>query len=212
MNVFQFLLKQGHKMDVPKSFLTRLDLFKRKPVLINADRYDIQSDVDSDILDLFMTRLDGGTSNAGLTPENAAQLRALCDELGFTGFDDELRAVVGRGAEPRAEKELVGVRGRVDRHDVLLEENQRQRPQLERQLQEPLAQIEAIEQQLKANTRVLKANTRVLEAMTRVLDEVQRLLRGFAFQRGGGKARHDATGSSGRTCGVRPEGDDANPT
>ena len=99
-------------------------------------------------------------SDVDVTPENAEQLRALCDELGFSGFDDELRTVLRRGANLTAGKELVGVRSRIDRHDVLLEEQQRRVLDLERHLQEARALPQRVEQRL--------------EAMTRAFDEVQR--------------------------------------
>ena len=53
--MFQFVLKRGRETDVPRCFLTRLDLFRRRPELVNAGRYAIQSDVDFDVFGLFMT-------------------------------------------------------------------------------------------------------------------------------------------------------------
>ena len=156
--MFRFVLKRGRETDVPRSFLTRLDLFKRRPELVNAGRYAIQSDVDSDVFGLFMTRLYGGMSDVGVTPENTAQLRALCDELGFSGFDDELRAVLGRGVDLQVRKELLGVRLRVDRHDIIIEEMQRRVLDLERQLQEAQVlppRVEAVEQRLEATARAI---------------------------------------------------------
>ena len=140
--MFQFALKQGREIDVLRSFLTKLDLFKRKPDLVDTGRYAIKSNVDSDVFVLFMTRLCGATSDARVTPENAEQLLALCDELGFSGFDDELRAVLGRGADMNAG----------------LEELQRRVLELERQLQEVRAlpqRVRAVEQRLAAADWVL---------------------------------------------------------
>ena len=141
--MFQFALKQGRGTDVPRSLLAKLYLFKRKPDLIDTGRYAIKSDVDSDVFGLFMTRLYGGKSDTGVTPENAEQLLALCDELGFLGFDDELRPVVGRGADMNA---------------GLLEELQLRVLDLERQLQDVRAlpqRVRAVEQRLAAADWVL---------------------------------------------------------
>ena len=112
---------------------TKLDLFKRRPDLVDAGRYVIKTDVDPDVFALFMTRLWDGDSNVEVTPENADQLRALCDELGFSGFNEELRAIQARGGS-KAWKDLVVVRSRVDRHDVLIEQLQRRVLELENQL------------------------------------------------------------------------------
>ena len=148
--MFQFVLRRGRETDVPRSLLTRLDLFKRTPELVDAGRYTIKSDVDSDVFGLFMTRFYGADSDVGVTSENAEQLRDLCDELGFAGCDDEIRSVLGHG-DSKARKELVAVRARVDRHDLLLEKLERRVMELERQLQEVRAvpqRVEAVERRL----------------------------------------------------------------
>ena len=191
--MFQFVLRRGRETDVPRSLLTRLDLFKRTPELVDAGRYTIKSDVDSDVFGLFMTRFYGADSDVGVTSENAEQLRALCDELGFTGFDNELRAVLGRGVDLKVRKDLVGVRSRVDRHDVLLEELQRRVLELESQLQEVRAlpqRVETVEQRLEATERAvaevqrrdvsediesLKREVRERASAMEISDEVSRL-------------------------------------
>ena len=55
--------------------------------------------------------------------ENAEQLGVLCDELGFAGFGAEIRALLG--GDWKVRRNLAGLRGRVDRHDVIIEELQR---------------------------------------------------------------------------------------
>ena len=148
--MFTFVLRRGRETDVPKTFLTRLDLFTRQPELVNAGRYAIKCDVDPDVFALFMTRVWGEEKSASITAENAEQLRDLCDELGFAGCDDEIRSVLGHG-DSKARKELVAVRARVDRHDLLLEKLERRVMELERQLQEVRAvpqRVEAVERRL----------------------------------------------------------------
>ena len=131
--MFQLALRRGGETGVPKTFLTKLSLFKTKPELVGTGRYAIQSDVDPDVFAMFMTRLYGGETEK-VTPANADQLRALCDELGFSGFDEELRAVQAAAGDWRVRKDLVCVRGRVERHDVLLEQLQLRVLELERRL------------------------------------------------------------------------------
>ena len=155
--MFQLALKRGRETDVPRSFLTKLDLFKRKPELVGTGRYEIQSDVDPNVFAMFMTRLYGGESDP-VTPENAEQLRALCNELGFSGFGEELRDVQAVAGDLSVRKDLVCVRGRVDRHDVLLEQLQRRVAELERRLaafEAVPARVESVESRLEATARGL---------------------------------------------------------
>ena len=162
LSMFQFALRRGGETGVPKTFLAKLDLFKRKPQLVGTGRYAIRSDVDPDVFAMFMTRLWGGETEP-VTPENAEQLRALCDELGFSGFDEELRAVQAAARDWRVRRDMVCVRGLVDRHDVLLEKLQLRVLELERRL----AAFEA------APARVESVASRQ-EATARDLEELQR--------------------------------------
>ena len=135
----------------------KLDLFKRKPELVGTGRYEIQSDVDPNVFAMFMTRLYGGESDP-VTPENAEQLRALCNELGFSGFGEELRDVQAVAGDLSVRKDLVCVRGRVDRHDVLLEQLQLRVLELERRLaafEAVPARVESVESRLEATARGL---------------------------------------------------------
>ena len=87
----------------PKASLAKLRLFRRHPELLNSDEYAIKSDVCQDVLDLFLGRLDGVDVSERVTVENAAQLGALSDELGFSGFDAEIEAALGDSREVRGD-------------------------------------------------------------------------------------------------------------
>ena len=108
---------------IPRNLLNELELFQKKPELLSAGKYTITSDVDPEVVGLFFSRV-GGDTDRGLTLKNAEQMRELCDELGFSGFDDEIRAAL-------SESDL---RSRVDKHDVLIEELQRRVLALQRQM------------------------------------------------------------------------------
>ena len=125
-------------MPVPKVFWGKLGILQGQPDLAAKGRYTITSTVDRDVVDLFFARVMGDET-AVATAENAEQLRALCDELGFGGFDDEIRACLG--------SDWTCLRGRVDRHDVIIEELQRRVLELERQLLEHrvVERVEAVE-------------------------------------------------------------------
>ena len=135
--MFKFVLKRGTAtMGVGQKYLNKLELFQKRPELVTEGIYVIQSNVKPEVLDLFLTRVIEEESQP-VTSENAEELQALCDELGFPGFDNEIRAVLGPG-DWKLRKEVMTVRDRVDRHDVVNEQLQRRVFELERQLQELL--------------------------------------------------------------------------
>ena len=78
----------------PKASLAKLKLFRRHPELLKSEEYAIKSDVCQDVLSFFVDRLDGLYVSDGVTVENAAQLRVLSDEVGFTGFDSEIESAL----------------------------------------------------------------------------------------------------------------------
>ena len=101
--MFCFAQPRTHdNVRIPKRLLSELRLFQTNPDLVAAGRYAITSAVDPEVVDLFFGRVGGDTEKV-VTQENAEQLRALCDELGFSGFDDELRAVLGSDWKVRKE-------------------------------------------------------------------------------------------------------------
>ena len=146
--MFTFAHPRVREVLVPKIFLSKLGLFQGRPELADDGRYTITSDVDREVVELFFARVMGD-DNPVATVENANQLGALCDELGFVGFDDEIRAVLGGNWKVR--RDIVGLRGRVDRHDVIIEELQRRVLELERQLREQRGvpeRVEAVERRV----------------------------------------------------------------
>lgn len=84
-----------------------------------------------DVLELFLARLFGRSSSSNVTEEKAEGLEVPCDELGFSGFDAELKAILGVG-NTKTQREFAGLVSRVDRHEVLLERVQRQVAELSR--------------------------------------------------------------------------------
>ena len=95
--MYHFVLKDGSNTLVPKVFLDKLDLFKGNQRLLEENKYRIASDVSVDDLGFFLSRLYGAESNDDVADFNAQGLRALCDELGFSGLNDELDSVLRRG-------------------------------------------------------------------------------------------------------------------
>ena len=75
--------------------------------------------MDPEVVDLFFARVMGDETEV-VTADNAEQLQALCDELGFSGFDGEIRAVLGDDVMTR--KIRVEIRERLEDQDVRLED------------------------------------------------------------------------------------------
>ena len=144
--MFNFTQTRSHdKTRIQKKMLRELEIFQKDSELINKDTYKITSDVDPAVVDLFFSRVGGDTSEP-VTEENAEQLRELCDELGYSGFDDELRVILGSDSKVR--KDNLGLRRRIDRHDVIIEELHRRVAELEQQLRKQLNvpdRVEAVE-------------------------------------------------------------------
>ena len=145
--MLRLVLKKGGETSAPKSLLPKLSLFRNQPELLKNEKYIIDCDVDLKVLDLFMTRFYGAETNDKVTKENVNQLKALCDELGCSSFDYEIREVLGHEEKTTTKRELVGMRGRIDRHDILLEQLQRRVLELERQVREAAEKTVEVEKQ-----------------------------------------------------------------
>ena len=186
---------------IQRTLLSELRLFQEKPELVAAGRYTIRSDVDPEVVDLFFGRV-GGEMAECVTSENAEQLRALCDELGFSGFDDEIRAVLGGNLKVR--KDLLGLRTRVDRHDSIIEELQRRVFEVERRLREQREvpqRVEAVERRVEEIRRndveraIAEAKREASQALQRGLERTESalaLMCKLAYAEGSGR---DASGT-----------------
>ena len=117
--MFSFEHPRGGETRLPRMFWNKLQLFRRRPDVVSAGAYKITSDVDREVVDAFFARVMGDETEV-VTADNAEQLRALCDELGFSGFDGEIRAVLG--GDVMTKRFRVEFRERLDGHDVRLED------------------------------------------------------------------------------------------
>ena len=161
--MFRFSLK--HSSDdfiAPKSWVAELSLFKSEPALLDRGRYTIQSNVRREVFESFMMRVCHATGSEPVNSDNAMELQMLCDEFGFTGLDAEIRAVLG-DEKSATRRELVLMRGRMDRYDVLLERLQRQVFELQSQLNGG-EKKDTKERQLDADVEGLSATVSALTA------------------------------------------------
>ena len=143
--VSKFQHQRSGENRLPRNFWGNLGLLQR-PDLAAKGRYMITSDVDREVVDLFFRRVMGDQT-AVPTAENAEHLRALCNELGFVGF--EIRALLG--GDWKVRRDLVGLWGRVDRHDVVIEELRRRVLALQGELKMQRGVLERVERRVEAN-------------------------------------------------------------
>ena len=117
--MFRFVQPQSPEtVRIQKKLLRQLDLFQSNPDLASSGKYTIKCDVDPTVVDLFFARV-GGDKTEVVTQENAEQLQALCDELGFAGFEDEIRATLGDGYMTK--KALRTMQATLDEQNILIE-------------------------------------------------------------------------------------------
>ena len=108
--MFSFIqVRSGETLSVPKKMLSKMDLFQSHPELVESGRYAIKSNVAREVVDMFFARIMGDNSQV-VTVENAEEMRQLCNELGFSGFDNEIRAVLTDTRAP-VQREFVCIEG-----------------------------------------------------------------------------------------------------
>ena len=128
--MLRLVLKNGGVTWVQGTSLSKLDLFKKRPELLKRNAYEVKSDVSLEVLNVFLARVLEDSSNSNVTKENAASLQLLCQEFGFREFDDEISKILG-GTETRMSREFLELKARVARHDIIIEQLQRQVRDLE---------------------------------------------------------------------------------
>ena len=169
--MFTFTSQHSGEICVPTELISKLKLFERHPGLDAAGKYTITSDVDRGVIDLFFERVMGKAPPV-VTAANAKQLRALCDELGFSGFDDEIRGVLGGDSSP--ERDPTGC---VDKYNVIVENLQCLMLKLERQVTEVIDNIkretDSLRQRLQRLESKVSGNVEDLESLRKEVAQTQ---------------------------------------
>ena len=87
-----FSLKwNGGVIAIDRSKLTQMSLFRKNPKLVNIGSYTVQSNVDGETLMAVVSKLHDARSEFNITEANYRGLRAVCQELGVSLFDDQLQ-------------------------------------------------------------------------------------------------------------------------
>ena len=96
-----FLLRASYGVGttVLKSYLNQMSLFVRCPSLADSGSYQLHCHVSQEVLNAFVGRLYDDSARVEVTEDNFEQLKNLCDELGFSKLDGDLKAfTAGRSA------------------------------------------------------------------------------------------------------------------
>ena len=112
-------------MPVARTYLEQLGLFQRNPDLLQAGVYNVRAKTNLDIMGVFVARLYDAKAAISITDENAASLRELCREFGFSGLDNEFKEMDAALDLRGAKREILRLRQRVDRQDAMIEELKR---------------------------------------------------------------------------------------
>ena len=128
---------KGLSIPVPRNSLGKLRLFQDHPELLASDSYELRSKANMGILNTFFQRVYDEQAVVQVTEANFSGLWALCRELGFSGFDAELKAFEN-SEENHSNRDILSLKMRVETHEAVLGEHESRLDELERKLQQLL--------------------------------------------------------------------------
>ena len=114
-------------------------------------------------MNALLNWMEGMSQGVTITEDNFEELQNLCEELGFRGLDEELRAFRrGTGSNPVESNEVLHLKERIARQEKRLTE-------LERQLSEVLRRNRKMESDIQASV------SRQFQTLARRIEEVARV-------------------------------------
>ena len=102
----------GTEVRLPRRCLEKLSLFK-DPEIAKASSYTLQCKASPQVVNIRLDQVDG-ESEVPITESNFEELRNLCQELGFSGLDEELSKFSPR---LRSRDKAGTLQKRVNEHD-----------------------------------------------------------------------------------------------
>ena len=110
----------GNEVTLPKIFFKKMSLFEN-PDIANSRCYVLRCKANSGTVNLVLGRVYDDNEIVDVNEDNIEELRGLCQELGFSGLDEELRRFVVHASEPTMKKRLCALEERVEDWDVRME-------------------------------------------------------------------------------------------
>lgn len=151
---------------VVKSYLTKCHRFSEHPELLEKDSYRLETCDSREIVAGFVAKLHGTNSTFQVTKENCEELGALCDELGFDGFDSQLERFGRPRPDPNAiaKQRMHDLEEHVWSHDISLQDLQDQIHDLRKKMDDHMKEVK---------TRIAAIDDKVAE-MQRISDRAHR--------------------------------------
>lgn len=153
----------GNEVVLPNVYFTRMTIFTN-PDIARAESYRLRCGVGLSVVNILLQRLYNESAQVTIPVDKASDLRRLCQELGFSGLDNELRQFEPEPTNNHESSSLL-LTERVSRHDRMLAEMQRQiaalrseltRAQSERQQSSQVASLARRVDELVATPRTLQ--------------------------------------------------------
>lgn len=115
------------KQDVGTLFrhhMAGMSLFDSHPDILQRGTYTIQSQVRIDAVVIFMTVVTGGAIPTDLDYDCVADIRSLCDEFGFHGFDTILKnaGFLQQAAERKVVQQINELESRAEEYQSVFED------------------------------------------------------------------------------------------
>ena len=154
----RIVCRDGSEVTVPKTFREKMSLFQ-KPGITEAGSYEVQCQAGLGTLNMLLSRVYNESAHVKITKNNVDELRALVQELGFAGIDQELRAFVADGTQEAGDmkRELLQLRERAMKQDNALTEIQRQLNELaskKRRKEQMAQQFRSLEERVETVKRM----------------------------------------------------------
>lgn len=108
-------------MSIATSFLHKVSFFQSHPEVVAAGTYHLRCSASHGVVDDFVAKIYDSSARVTLTRENVGELRELCSELGFHGFDEDLRVFEIARAQVGADEMLESIEQSVAHHEAALE-------------------------------------------------------------------------------------------
>lgn len=173
----RLVLKDG-RMTVKTDTLKQLGLFQNHPELLEGDLYEVKTPAGREEMDEIVAKLEDPDFVVNFADINIQVMKALCKELGFSGFDDQFKMYEGTSGDTQIRQEVAEFREAVDDLDMKMEVMECQYSRIEQKvleladqskIQACLQQISAIESKVSA----LEAENARLSSQVKALTPLQ---------------------------------------
>ena len=113
----------GYEATLAKIFFKKMSLFDNRDIA-NLPSYVLRCKASSRTVNLLLSRIYDDNEIVKVTDSNIEELRSLCQELGFSGLDEEFRRFGVTEPEPPMNESLLLLKERVGECDLQIEEVQ----------------------------------------------------------------------------------------